>query len=590
VGVKKSGRRARARQVEDRSYISTFTGSARIPRASLLAGASVLALGAFAAPDRALATCSGTNQRISTPTTGPVVSDGGAIAVTTTGIVTGLRGATGLAGIDVTVCPATTLTNRGAIGGGAGESSSGNGVGGAGVSNSGAIKTLINSSAISGGAATVGFTGIAAGGAGVSNAGAITTLTNSGTIAGGMGAGSDNNVAGGTGVFNGTGATISNLSNNVGGTISGAGLLENGVATVAGGAAVSNLGMITKLVNRGAITGGGGKFSGNVAGGAALSNVGTITTLTNKGAITGGGSSSFEASGFATGAAAVSNSGTIKTLTNSGTISGGAAFEPSGEDTQGDAIYSAGANASIGTIANTGSIVGKVEIDSQSNVTITGGSGQSFGHLTPGQEFEFGRYTIVIGNGNLTFGGGNTFLADDVMVNGGLGTLTNMGSLRIGARHPITVAGNFDQTSAGALAFAVRSDTAGQYGALTVTSLSLATLDGRLAIVLTDGFTLATGDSFDILNFGGLNGDFSALSLDHISCSGSAADSWTCGGGVHLTEMIGATSLDLVVAQAPAPFGPAGSSPIPEPSTWAMLALGFLGLGRLGLRKRAPPS
>jgi hypothetical protein len=45
---------------------------------------------------------------------------------------------------------------------------------------------------------------------------------------------------------------------------------------------------------------------------------------------------------------------------------------------------------------------------------------------------------------------------------------------------------------------------------------------------------------------------------------------------VRLKEVIAPTSLDLLVALGSSVFGSAGSSPIPEPSTWTMLALGFL--------------
>jgi PEP-CTERM motif len=390
------------------------------------------------------------------------------------------------------------------------------------VSNVGTIKTLSNSGAISGGNGGGAFSRAGVGGAGVSNFGAITTMSNSGAISGGNGG---------------------------------------------SGAGVSNTGAIATLTNSGTINGGnGGSAVNGGPGGAGVSNAATITTLTNSGAISGGNGGGGASAG---GGAGVSNTGTIATLTNSGVISGGAGR------IAGDAIFSARVNASIGPITNSGRIIGNVEIDNQASVSVTGATGKRFGRWTRG--------AITIGNGNLTFAGGNTALGDDISVNSGAGTVTNMGALRLAT--PETIAGNFNQTDGGVLGLDFAGDVFGQYGALKVTKLT--TLDGGLAIDLTGGFTLATGDRFDILGFGGLKGPgFDTLTLDGAACSSTVADKWTCGGGVRLREVIDATSLDLFVARGSAVFGPAGSSPIPEPSTWAMLALGFLGLGGLGLRKR----
>ena len=180
MGMQNSGWRSAGARLEDLSNISTFSGGAPISRASLLATAS---------PSAAQAQFGGKNRIISGPVAGPVDSNGGAITVTSTGIISG-----GPDGVDAISSSITKLTNRGAINGAAGAASA---AGGLGVSNRQTIGALINKGLISGGAGGAGSIKGGAGGAGVSNAGAIPTLTNSGAIIGG--AGGSGGKTGGTG-------------------------------------------------------------------------------------------------------------------------------------------------------------------------------------------------------------------------------------------------------------------------------------------------------------------------------------------------------------------------------------------------------
>ncbi len=399
------------------------------------------------------------------------ISNGGTISqLGNSGVINGVDDGSGTA--------ASGLSNTGSIGQ---LSNSGviNGVAysfptGIGISNTGSITQLSNSGAINGignnfgiGIFNFGSIGqlsntgtIIGAGTGLSNGGVISQLGNSGTISS-----IGNN---GFGIFNF--GTISHLSNS--GTISGA---DTGL---------SNTGMISQLLNRGIISGSGndgfGIFnyvtigelsnSGTIIGAVTgIANNGVIGQLSNSGSISGilnsGTISQLDNSGTigGTGGTAIANLGSIGPLNNSGTISSSGAYALISSDLTvvpfcpPDTLFGCGPaqsrviNAVIGPITNSGVIAGSIEIRHQ-DVTIFGGSGNTFGELTGG--------TMTIPDGNLWFAAGNQLLAQNVTVNHGQGTVTNSGNLMLAS--PQSITGNYVQGSAGSLIIGIGAGTAGR--------------------------------------------------------------------------------------------------------------------------------
>ncbi len=113
---------------------------------------------------------------------------------------------------------------------------------------------------------------------------------------------------------------------------------------------------------------------------------------------------------------------------------------------------------------------------------------------------------------------------------------------------------------------------------------SAASLDGGLGLDLLSGFSLAVGDKFDVLSFSSLSGGFDALSLDGGVCAAQTADVWRCyaqSQSWYLTETIGGSGLYQQYVSV------TGEAPAPEPSTMALLAMGFASLAGWRWKMRA---
>ncbi|MEC4589955.1 hypothetical protein VPG91_03060 [Nitrospirillum amazonense] len=306
----------------------------------------------------------------------------------------------------------------------------------AALNNLGSIGTItIGTLTGTGTTTSYGTVGLLQGAVGITNAGSIGTLVSYATIIGTSGAAVDNQGSmyslGNAGTITGVTAGINNAGS-IGGLVN--------ANQVTGSIGINNTGTIAFIQNFVFATDSLTTFIGSISGSATgLSNAGVVGTLVNAGAITGSiglnnsgtvlglanalfptGSLTAVVGSIAGSATGVRNTGVIGTLLNQGLISGG-----------NYALYN-GAGATLGTIANAGTISGNIVNLSATDLVIAGGGGT----LTGG--------SISNTASNLVFAGGTQVVNDALNV--GSHTVVNSGaSLALGG--DLSITGNYSQAT-----------------------------------------------------------------------------------------------------------------------------------------------
>lgn len=404
-----------------------------------------------------------------------------------------------------------------------------------GVYNTSTITLLSNDGTITGGnfsgvsndGGTIGTVinnGVISGKWGLYNGNAITSISNSGTIIG-TDSGIQNYgsigtlvnsgaISGLNGIYNGSLSTISSLINS--GTISGS---TYGIQS-------DNNSSITSLTNAssGIIRGKTGILvgqltpSGTVSVGT-LSNAGSISGSTNVGVGTSanGTIGSLINSGIIMGANGIGNAGTIGSLNNSGAIY-----------TSGYAIYNQ-SGASLGPITNSGLIVGTIANYSSTGLTINGGSGSTFGVLTgAGGSIDSASMGVLLNTtDNLYFNSGNLLLNDNVNV--GAHSLSNTGAT-LQVNNHVNITGNYDQGSASTLLIGVGDSAVSNgvladtgYGRLVVSGAATIASGSSVSLKALNSYGFATGQRYVVVQAATNGTDYNASSLVYSAAGYSGA-------------------------------------------------------------------
>jgi fibronectin-binding autotransporter adhesin len=173
---------------------------------------------------------------------------------------------------------------------------------------------------------------------------------------------------------------------------------------------------------------------------------------------------------------------------------------------------------------------------------------------------------VMSGTGATNLAAGSTFSLSGTMDLGGrtlnvAGTLSGSGTIigtvvNSGQMDPVgilTIQGDYTQTAQGILTIELDGTTAGaDYGQLVVTGL--ATLDGTLNIELANGYLPNVGDSFDVLLFGSVSGDFATENGLDLS-SGLQFDPEYRASGLQFDPEYRASGLTLVAMSGTLPPG-----------------------------------
>jgi hypothetical protein len=115
------------------------------------------------------------------------------------------------------------------------------------------------------------------------------------------------------------------------------------------------------------------------------------------------------------------------------------------------------------------------------------------------------------------------------------GSLTNSGIINLDPSN-LNVSGSYVQTSAGVMTLTLAGTESGQYDVLTVAGA--AQFGGTLSILFADGYLPNLGDSFPVVNYAVLGGEFAQISSPS---------------GFQFTPGYGTAGLTLVVAATPEP-------------------------------------